>query len=97
MRPVIAALATPALLLVAGCTTTAPTDTTVPPGGCDAGPAEAFKGQSGDAVAEQARHAAGAATVRVIRPGQAVTMDYRADRLNVELDDAGKVVAVRCG
>lgn len=34
---------------------------------------------------------------RIIRPGMAVTMDYRGDRLNIEID-AGEVIArVVCG
>jgi hypothetical protein len=39
----------------------------------------------------------GVATVRVIRPGEPVTMDYRANRLNVELDDGDKIVRIFCG
>ena len=39
----------------------------------------------------------GARTVRVIRPGDAVTMDYRQDRLNIELDADGKIVRFNCG
>lgn len=35
--------------------------------------------------------------VRVIRPGQPVTMDYRFDRLNIELDAEDRVVRVTCG
>ncbi|KPP93170.1 MAG: Peptidase inhibitor I78 family [Rhodobacteraceae bacterium HLUCCA08] len=35
--------------------------------------------------------------VRVIRPGQPVTMDYRVDRLNIELDAADRVMRVTCG
>jgi hypothetical protein len=35
--------------------------------------------------------------LRVIRPGMAVTMDYRVDRTNIELNDAGDVVRVYCG
>ncbi len=34
--------------------------------------------------------------VRVIRPGQAVTMDYRHDRLNVVLDDQDVITGVNC-
>ncbi|WP_312489188.1 I78 family peptidase inhibitor [Sphingomonas sp.] len=39
----------------------------------------------------------GARTIRVIAPGDAVTMDYRTDRLNIETDAAGRVTKVRCG
>lgn len=35
--------------------------------------------------------------VRIIAPGTAVTMDYRADRLNVETDATGIVTRVYCG
>ena len=34
---------------------------------------------------------------RVIRPGDAVTMDYRPDRLNVYLDDADVIERIACG
>ncbi|GJL97130.1 MAG: hypothetical protein DHS20C06_09470 [Hyphobacterium sp.] len=35
--------------------------------------------------------------LRVIRPGMAVTLDYRIERTNIELDDADDVVRVYCG
>lgn len=41
--------------------------------------------------------AAGAQQYRFLRPGQAVTLEYNAGRLNLELDAAGKVLRVRCG
>ena len=34
---------------------------------------------------------------RIIRPGMAVTMDYRENRLNIEIDNAGKIGRVSCG
>jgi len=39
----------------------------------------------------------GVATIRVIRPDQAVTQDFRPDRLNVELDAEDKVTRIYCG
>jgi hypothetical protein len=36
-------------------------------------------------------------TARVVRPGQAVTMDYRGDRVNVMLDEHDRVKEVTCG
>lgn len=51
---------------------------------------------SADAV-EKARLASGSKTVRVIRPGTAVTMDFREDRLNVDLDEKDVVTRVHCG
>lgn len=39
----------------------------------------------------------GARTLRVYRQGDAVTMDYRGDRLNVELDRGNGITALSCG
>ncbi len=35
--------------------------------------------------------------VRVIRPGDAVTMDHRPDRLNLDLDEDGVILRPWCG
>jgi hypothetical protein len=37
------------------------------------------------------------APVRVIEPGMAVTMDYSAERLNIDLDDEDRITRVYCG
>lgn len=37
------------------------------------------------------------ATVRIIKPGDQVTMDFSPTRLNVDVDAAGIVTGVRCG
>ena len=36
-------------------------------------------------------------TVRIIKPGDQVTMDFQATRLNIEVDAAGNVASLRCG
>lgn len=36
-------------------------------------------------------------TVRVIRPGMGVTMDYSATRLNVQVDEQGTIQELSCG
>lgn len=36
-------------------------------------------------------------TIRWIRPGDAVTMDYRLDRLNIVLDASNAVTSFNCG
>jgi hypothetical protein len=48
-------------------------------------------------VVEQARREAGAGIARVLKPGQVVTMEYRGDRLNVDVDDGNVVTNLRCG
>ncbi|WP_394154667.1 I78 family peptidase inhibitor [Loktanella salsilacus] len=35
--------------------------------------------------------------VRLINPGEMVTMEFNPDRLNIEIDTAGRVIAVTCG
>jgi hypothetical protein len=66
--------------------------------GCDAEDVQPWVGKPFPADgAEQARQATGSTVVRVVRPGEAVTMDFRADRLTIALDAAGKVVSARCG
>ncbi len=35
--------------------------------------------------------------VRIIRPGDAVTMDFREDRINFELDGQDRIARVYCG
>jgi len=91
-------------LALGGCTTAVsqpgqavPDSTAVPPVACDAGRAETYVGRNGAAVAEEARAASGARTVRLIGPDQAVTMDFRPDRLNIETDAGGVILKVRCG
>jgi glucose/arabinose dehydrogenase len=37
------------------------------------------------------------ATVRIIKPGDQVTMDFQATRLNIEVGADGTITAVRCG
>jgi hypothetical protein len=50
-----------------------------------------------DRLAERARRRARAGLVRKIEPGQVYTMEFRADRLNLELGPRGRIRAVRCG
>lgn len=49
------------------------------------------------ATQEEARRLSGARGMRVLPPGAIVTMDYRADRLNVRTDAAGKILSLDCG
>ena len=49
------------------------------------------------AVEAQARRSSQAALVRWIPEGAMVTMDFRADRLNLYLDRRGRIARVRCG
>lgn len=50
-----------------------------------------------EAEVEQARKDSGAETARTLKPNQPVTMEFNANRLNLDLDEAGAVTAIRCG
>jgi hypothetical protein len=65
---------------------------------CDATKVQALIGQMGDpATIERAKAGSGAETVRRYATGSALTMDFRADRLNVEVDAGGRIVKLSCG
>ena len=50
-----------------------------------------------DADVAQARKDSGAESARTLKPDQAVTMEFNANRLNLDLDETGVVTAIRCG
>lgn len=87
------------LLLGAGCV---PHPDSTPPTPenreCNAAPAQGLIGrQASEELAWEARRLSGARTFRLLRPGQIVTMEYRADRLNLHLDAQDKVERINCG
>ena len=92
------------LALTAACTTAAPAEEEVPVHGetpgyrCDAGKGQHLVGRpANNELGFEAQRLTGAGTIRWIRPGDMVTMDYRTDRLNIELDERHRVRAIRCG
>ena len=48
-------------------------------------------------LAAELRRASGAKTVRWVRPGSMITMDYRDDRLTVRVNARNRVIAANCG
>jgi hypothetical protein len=93
-------LASAAVLGLAACATPPPVSPAPAPGtlACvaEAGAWAVGKPVSDDLVA-QVISDTHSKTARVIRPGQAVTMDFRGDRVNVMLDMNDKVDRVTCG
>ena len=84
-------------LALAGCATAA-----APPpaaaGECNVAGLGDLVGRLGDAsLGADALQRSGARRLRWIRPGDAVTMDYSAQRLNVHLDGQGRVDHFACG
>ncbi|GHH60191.1 I78 family peptidase inhibitor [[Pseudomonas] boreopolis] len=69
-----------------------------PVGTCDATQAQALVGQPlTDEATRQAQQDTQAKHVRVLKPGQAVTMEFDGERLNIEVDADNVVTGVRCG
>lgn len=94
-----AALAGPVLL--AGCMGTGasaarPADAVTPPAEqtCHADPVQRFVGQRFDEAA--LRKASGAGEVRVVHPGEAISMLFMNGRLTVYLDEKGTITALSC-
>lgn len=48
-------------------------------------------------VVDRATRDSGAKVSRVLRPGQVVTMEYRADRLNIDVNEREAITGLRCG
>lgn len=99
MSRIHSAIALPALLLLAACASQ-PSDPAAPPtaAACDADAAQAWIGKPAtEANVQAAFKASGATTLRALKPGDAMTMDYRMDRVNVLQDAAGNIEKISCG
>jgi len=91
------------LAVLAGCSSN---DTATPAaqqpasqdGRCNAEAVQNLLGQTvTSALVDQAQSQAGAQTTRVLSPGDAVTMDYNSQRLNIDIDEAESIVRITCG
>jgi hypothetical protein len=89
--------------LVAGCAQPIPSQggpAPAPPSvtGCQPEPAQFALGQlATPSLVQEAQRRAGAARARVLRPGQAVTMEFDGTRLNLDVDAGNRVLRARCG
>ncbi|MEG1735654.1 MAG: I78 family peptidase inhibitor [Comamonas sp.] len=65
---------------------------------CNAQAVQSFIGHNTAAsTLETARKKSGSYMVRVLRENQPATMEYNQERLNVITNEAGKIIALRCG
>ena len=84
------------LLLLAACATQP--EAVASGGPCTADAAQAWLGKPASAAnVDAAFKASGAKTLRTLKPGDAMTMDYREDRVNVLQDAAGNIERISCG
>lgn len=96
MKPAILAIATTGLLAACGHV-----DTT-PPGDahlvCNAGTLGWTVGRNADDdLVRRAQLESTAKTVRVLKPGQVVTLEYSDQRLNLHVDGSNVVTSYSCG
>ena len=67
-------------------------------GSCDASGLGDLVGRPASSeLGTEAVRRSGARSLRWIQPGDAVTMDYRTDRLNIRLDSRNRVEGFTCG
>lgn len=91
------------MITMTACTTpSAPDEAPIPERGsgktCNAAGAQALVGQpASEALAAEAMRLTGAGTLRWVPMGAMVTMDYRADRLNIHLGPRNEVTKIACG
>lgn len=99
-RAYLATLAVAAVL--AGCSTGGNAAGGAAPAGndgrCEASGADFAIGKPASAeLLEQARKASGSQMARILKPHDVVTLEYRSERLNLNVDEQGKVIRVNCG
>lgn len=92
-----AGIALGALMIVSGCAT-GDRESRAAASSCDASAAQWAVGQTiSDSLANRIQLDSRSTLVRRVRPGQPVTLDVRPDRLNIKLDDNGKIESISCG
>jgi hypothetical protein len=87
------------LALLAGCTTAAPPPFE-PAGPCrvDEAVRMRFAGVKFKMdMRDELERRTNSRIARVLRPDDMATMEERQDRLNIDLDDGGQIVGLRCG
>jgi PBP1b-binding outer membrane lipoprotein LpoB len=67
-------------------------------GSCDSAAVASLVGKTVNvALVEQAKRQSGAETARVLRPNDAMTMDYNSRRLNIDVNETDVVKQFTCG
>lgn len=90
--PTLPALTLLPLLALTACVEPPPTAPSAPVDACNAAGYQGLVGQSSSVLRSMMLPAGS----RVINPGDAITMDYQAERLNVEIGTDGRISKVGC-
>lgn len=91
-------LATGALLVLSGCATPLPQPMPGDRDSCGASRVQHFLRKPLTNDAERAiRNQSGARDIRVLKPNSPMTMDYRQDRLNINITHKNRIVRMSCG
>lgn len=93
-------IALTAALMASACATNAaqPPKTEKPASPCEAERVQYLVGRViTDRTAAAAKRGAHAEQLRIIRPGTAVTMDFRSDRLNIYVGPDKAIIRIHCG
>lgn len=65
---------------------------------CDGQPVQNLVGKTfSDSIAGDVKSGSSSDTVRVLKPGQVMTLEYNPSRVNIIVDGQGKISAIRCG
>jgi hypothetical protein len=91
--------------VLAGCSTggssggsSAPAAPAGNDGRCEASGADFTIGKlASPELMEQARKTSGSQMARILKPHDMITLEYRSERLNLNVDDKGVVTRVNCG
>ena len=87
------------LALLAGCSSQPASRSAAEiSGDCNVDKLSGVLGQSASAaLIEQVQRQANAKTLRVLAPGDAATMDYNPQRLNIDIDESEVIIRLTCG
>ena len=96
--PLLAALAGCAGMGPGGTGHSSPATPPQPLQRCDAAAAQWAVGKTNTVQhVEEARRRSGALMARVLRPNQPTTLEFNAERLNLQVDATGRFTAASCG
>ena len=85
-------------LALAGCQLAPSTQLPLAAGDCSSASVQDLIGKpASPELLDQARRDSGARMARLLRPGDIVTLEYNAQRLNLTTDEDGRVQRIDCG